>query len=212
MDSINIGIFENQNKINKIIKYSFDILLSNIEKKYNIIIKPISQQDVINSVFDYLVVGIDYDDYLKFNCESNCELNCEFDKITNGFNKYKKLIIIVSNEEFQKENNILNNDVIFFVMNVNKAIEYLTMVREDIKEIKVIEVIDKILRDELGKQKYKSLDTFEKKISSMKKLIKNKNIVDEWMENVGFNNLVHMVEKNIIDNYNNIIFNHCVNQ
>lgn len=215
MDKIQLGIFNSNIQLQKLVKYGLDIIESTSNStQHNIEIKLLEPH--ITNKCDLAIINLLYKDIvLETNITDDFYIMLE--ENFKGFNNF--IVIVVHDEYFNideiekifnsKFENIqtkYNIDITHIYL--EKAVEYLSVIRDDIKSIDT-NIIDIILKDELGKQKYRLLDSDEKKNKEIKNLIKNSNLVEEWMSSVGFDKLLDVFEKKIIIPYNNIIQKHC---
>lgn len=217
MDRVKLGIFNSTPNLHKLVKYGLDVIESTSSYKRNIDIKLIDiycNNNVDNC--DLIIVNICYKDML-----TNTDIINNFnDLIENNFNGFNNLIIIITHDKYIIKDEFFSNfnskiesilskyPILLTHVYLDKAIEYLSVIRDDLKSVDM-NIIDNILKDELGKQKYKLLDNDEKKFKEINNLIKNENIVEEWMSSVWFNKLLDVFETKIIIPYNNIIHKHC---
>ena len=206
MDIIKIGIEETNSNICKVIKYVIDLILS-YHSKYKIEIIPIQNDynDIMN--LDWIILGVKYDDNIQ-------NFNLEISNNILRFSKFTNFIVVVehnekiANEKYYYEYDT-NQNILLAHINLSEMLEYLSVISDDILSVD-IRIIDKILLDELGKQKYRGLNSYDKKIKEIKNLIKNEIIVSDWMETIGFDKLLDLLQQNLIEQYKNIIYNHCL--
>lgn len=92
-------------------------------------------------------------------------------------------------------------------INMTKAINYLSLIHNDITQID-LELINATLKEELGKQIFKKLDTVEKKYNQIKELVHKYDIINDWINQTGFNKLIDIIQININSQYQFIINSH----
>ena len=229
MNKLIIGVYEDDNETQKIIKYGLDVSLSNKKSEQsnktnqnnlpNIEIKSISNMYNWNNNFDAIdciVIKISYDYYLNY-LKNNSQ---DYNLFLSNYLNLSKFIIIVEHKD-NIEDKILDdklfndrllesNNYNFIISHIvySRVLEYLSLIRNGVESVEQ-EIIDNILREELGNQKYKKLDS-NGKMREITKLIKNEDIVNEWMEATGFDKLTDIIDENLIKEYNTIVCSHCM--
>lgn len=218
MDKIQLRIFNSNIKLQKLVKYGLDIVKttnnlthnsthnSTHHTTHNIDIT-ILEPNITNKC-DISIINLLYKDIIN-NPNILNDLNIMLEE---NFKEFNNFIVIVIHDDYFNINEIENiqtkHNIDVTHIYLEKAVEYLSVVRDDIKTVDT-NIIDNILKDELGKQKYRLLDSNEKKIKQITNLIKNTDVVEEWMSSVGFDKLLDVFENKIIIPYNDIIQTHC---
>lgn len=215
MNKLIVGIYEEDIHTQTLIKYGLDITLSNI-KNINIETKIIYETyNFIENIsyIDWIMIKIPYSTYLYHLTNIN-----EYKSILGKFDNIHKFIFIIEHNDYV-HNEIFDdkllelNDVNEYEIKVvhiyySKALEYLSLIRDDIENVNP-QIIDNILKEELGNQKYKKLSPSDK-IHEITKLIKDESIVDEWMLKVGFDKFTDIIDEKLINGYNSIVCSHCI--
>ncbi len=70
------------------------------------------------------------------------------------------------------------------------------------------DIIDIILIEELGKQKFKKICSNEKKIENILNIINDTNIINEWLDVTGLNNFINILKINVVEQKSKFIKNH----
>ncbi len=211
MDIIKIGVKKTNTDLQKLVKYGLDIILSN-NNKCNISLFDIDDNNNVTNC-DWIAISVKYD-----NNEQN--LNLQIDDCIGMFPGFSNFFVIVEHgeqfdgEKLDKEFEVnyktdLNINIKFINICLGRALEYLSVIRDDIATVEM-KTIDKILLDELGKQKFKQLNSNEKKIKEIKNLVRDEKIVEEWIETFGFDKLLDLFEVNLIGLYEYTICKHCL--
>jgi len=211
MNNINIGIFELDIQLQKLVKYGLDKILINNVSEYNIKIDLICDNNFMKmSDFDYLIMRISFEQYITYKKNIN--------NLLSQYKGFKRFIFIVEHKKciinnYDDINTIIYDtklyDVNFCHIYIEKAIDYLSVIYDDIQNINQ-NIINNILKDELGKQKFKQLNDYEKKLVEIKNLSKNVKVVNEWIKMIGFDIFIDIIQTNFIVNYNKIIQSHCI--
>ena len=215
MEQIIINVVADK-ELEKLLNYGLNIITK--KPNHNIIIK---NNDENVKYYDCLIFRIQYEKFIDTESLLN---NLNDFILTNTIeNKFTKLLVIVeyNNENFISHDtthiniiknlffDIKDNDIDICYINVKKALNYLSVVRDDITIIDE-NIINEILQDELGKQKYKKLDSIEKKRNEITNLSKNEDIVNDWMKSFGFDEFINILEKNFVDFYDKYIQSHAL--
>ena len=217
--------------IKKIIQYAFTIIDNNLDSKYtnnyfnsNINIEPILYNDEYYLTnFDYkfndcLFWFVPYESLIKIyeNKDNISKYYLELE-IIKKLPKFSKYILMIDNDNIEQNNsdtsfisylhNIFDNKLDLCYININKALDYLSLIYDDI-EIISVDLLDTVLRDEFGKQIFKKLDCVEKKQKQILQLTQKHEIVNEWIISTGIEAFVDVLQLNIVDNYSQIIKTH----
>lgn len=235
-----ISIQSPNQSITQLIKHSFYALDKKnfLHDKINLITEPDEHftPNIVDTNNDYVIVSLKENIWNKELSQIKSTQWFELDNFSNVKKtpRFELVIVIVElDDEFNIENlnylqefeskhlehidlikhnlKTIANNVILCPLYVSKAIEYTTIVFDDVCGLGE-NILDKILKDEYGKQGLKKFNTIEKKQHEVKQISERDNVADEWFRMVGINKLFNVVKLELIEKYDNIIFQHALIQ